>query len=504
MRRITSFAFVFAALALASCTTADTSIGSYDSNAVYKRPLYSTIAKKSIAHEGVDRNPVILIHGFLGARLKDRRTNEIVWGEFTGKEVFGGSFSAKQLSSLSVPMEMGAPLRELRNDAYPISILKNVDVKILGMHFNLDAYDKMIETLEGAGYVSEDKPLPEGKHYSSLFVFYYDWRRDLIENAARLQDFIQKRRAYMQTQYKKFYGISDYNVQFDVVAHSMGGLLARYYLQYGTQDLPEDGSAPKLDWAGTKYIDKLVVVATPNAGYLDTFTELLGGLRIAPELPLYPPGVIGTFPTYYQMLPHLSTRSVVWKDDPNGKPVDIYDPEIWIKMKWGLADPKQDDALKIVLPDIRTPEQRRAVAVDHLRKCLKRARQFSEAMSVEAFPPDNTALYLFLGDAVPTSRTARVDRETGAVEVTDYEAGDGKVLASSARLDDREGRPWRKFEHSPVKWAVIYHIFAAHMGITSSQEFADNVSYYLLEATTKEQAEKRRRPLPPSPAAAGK
>jgi hypothetical protein len=33
------------------------------------------------------------------------------------------------------------------------------------------------------------------------------------------------------------------------------------------------------------------------------------------------------------------------------------------------------------------------------------------------------------------------------------------------------------------------------MGITSSQEFADNVSYYLLEATTKTQADARRQPL---------
>ncbi len=38
---------------------------------------------------------------------------------------------------------------------------------------------------------------------------------------------ILKQRKYLQKEYEKLYGIKDYDVQFDIVAHSMGGLLSR-------------------------------------------------------------------------------------------------------------------------------------------------------------------------------------------------------------------------------------------------------------------------------------
>lgn len=489
-------ALILITILQAACSSTDPSVGSYDSSTVYNRPLYGSIAKKSIAYEGVERNPVIVIHGFLGARLQDTKTGQLIWGEFTGMELLKG-FSNDQLKGISLPMEIGKPLKDLKTNIRPVSILNRVDIKILGMRYNMEAYDKMLEIIADSGYVPEDKELPAGKNFFSLFVFYYDWRRDLPENAARLHDFILQKREYMQAQYKKCYGVDNYDVQFDIVAHSMGGLLSRYYLQYGDQDLPEDGSMPVLDWRGSKCIDKLVIVATPNAGYLDTFVELQNGLQLASNAPVYPPGVIGTFPTYYQMLPLVNTRSLIYKDDPAGKAIDIFAPEIWKKFKWGLASPKQDEVLKILLPDAKTAEERHAIAIDHLEKCLKRARQFTDAMRVEALPPDDVALYLFLGDAVPTRRTLEVDRNTGAFEVTSYEPGDGKVLATSARMDDREGRDWKPFAGSPIKWQIVMHIFAAHMGITKSQEFADNVSYYLLETTTKKQTEKRRQAASP-------
>lgn len=481
-------------ITLGGCSSPESAIGSYDSKATYGRPLYSAIARRSMAYEGVQRNPVIVVHGFLGALLQDTKTGENVYGSFTAMNALNG-YPDEQLRKLAVPMRMGAPLKDLQSDVQPCSILKNVNIRILALRFSLDAYDQMLAILAKAGYVPEDKPLPPDKHFSSLFVFYYDWRRDLPENAARLHEFILQKRAYMREQYKRCYGLDDYDVHFDLVGHSMGGLVTRYYLQYGNQDLPADGSLPVLDWRGSRYINKLIVVATPNAGYLDTFLEMRKGLTIAPELPAYPPSVIGTWASYYQMMPPLCTRSVVFKDDPAGKPVDLFDPEVWIAMKWGLADPKQDPGLKTLLPDAKTAQERRAIALDHLRKCLKRAKQFTDAMAIDAVPPDNVALYLFLGDAVPTRRAARVERNTGAVEVTDYEAGDGKVLACSARMDPRAGGQWRPFAASPIRWQVVIHIFAAHMGITSSQEFADNVSYYLLEATTKTQADARRQPV---------
>ncbi|MCP3965686.1 MAG: hypothetical protein GY750_15125 [Lentisphaerae bacterium] len=482
-------AAIFVAAALSGCNSTDPSVGSYNSAKVYDKPLFGNIARKSAAYEGPARNPVIVIHGFLGARLKNHVTGKNVWGNFSGREALNG-YSNNHLHQLSHPMGKGKKLDQLKDNVYAYKLLSQFNVQMLGVQFHLNAYNKMIEILTKAGYVPSHRPLPKGKNFYSMFTFYYDWRRDLPENAKRLDHFISIKRKYLQHKYEKLYGLKNFDVQFDIIAHSMGGLLSRYYLRYGGDDLPEDGSLPELDWKGSKYIDKLIIVGTPNAGYLDTCMELVNGLQIDPRTPIYPPSIIGTFATYYQMLPLTSTRSVIEKG--TGKNVDMFDLKTWIKYKWGLANPNQDKYLKIMLPDVKKKSQRYMIAIDHLAKCLKRAKQFTEAMRVYEIPPKDVAMILFAGDAVKTSRQAEVDPKTGKLKVIKYEAGDGKVLASSARMDEREGREWVPFMQSPINWRAVIHLKAAHMGITESYAFGDNVSYYLLSFPTPKQSKLRK------------
>ncbi len=45
---------------------------------------------------------------------------------------------------------------------------------------------------------------------------------------------------------------------------------------------------------------------------------------------------------------------------------------------------------------------------------------------------------------------------------------------------------------SPIKWQVVVHLKAAHMGITECYSFADNVTYYLLVTPTKKQLTSRK------------
>lgn len=74
--------------------------------------------------------------------------------------------------------------------------------------------------------------------------------------------------------------------------------------------------------------------------------------------------------------------------DEQGQPVvDIFDPGLWQHNLWGLADPEQDAVLAALLPDIKEPEKRREIAVDHQRKALLRAKQFTTALDVPAVPP---------------------------------------------------------------------------------------------------------------------
>ncbi len=471
---------------ISGCVAKKTSTGSYQSAQVYTQPLYSRIIEKSMEYEGVARNPLIVIHGFFGAKLKETKNDKFIWGDFDSSSAMQW-YSNQYPQKISFPMKYGEKLNKIKSNAYPVSILDIMEVNLLGFKFRFNAYNNCLNIMEKNGYVIEGKPLPKNKNFYSLFVFAYDWRMDLVENAKKLHKFILSKKAYLQKKYEELYGIKNYDVQFDLLAHSMGGLLARYYLRYGNQELDDKGTFPVFDWRGSKNVDKVLIVGTPNAGYLNAFMELVNGLQIGPGIKLFPAAVTGTFPSYYQMLPLLSTRSVLYKDDLGGLPVDIFDPEVWIKYKLGLANPNQDEILKLLLPNVKTKEERYKIAIDHLKKCLTRARAFMKLLYVHKQPPSDVAFYLFFGDAVKTARTAVLDKNTGKVEIIDYDAGDGIVLTSSALMDEREGRKWQPIFLSPIVWHSVFPLMAAHMGITECYPFADNATYCLLVSPTDQQ-----------------
>ena len=111
-----------------------------------------------------------------------------------------------------------------------------------------------------------------GNEHYTCFQFDYDWRRDIVENARRFDQFIEQSAAYVRS----IWG-SNRPIRFDVVAHSMGGLLARYYLRYGSSDLPADGSLPQPTWHGAARLENIVLVGPPNGGSVGALTNLVDG-----------------------------------------------------------------------------------------------------------------------------------------------------------------------------------------------------------------------------------
>ena len=109
---------------------------------------------------------------------------------------------------------------------------------------------------------------------TSLVSVSYDWRRDIVESAQRLMQFVKEKQAYVRAQYRDRYGVENAEVKFDIATHSMGGLVARYFLMYGDQDLPTDGSLPELTWAGANYVERVIFVGTPNAGSVEALENL--------------------------------------------------------------------------------------------------------------------------------------------------------------------------------------------------------------------------------------
>ena len=473
LQEISRCAVLISAVAFTGCSAT----GSYGSFRTDNKILVGDMTRKAFQYEGIERHPVIVIPGIFGTQLTDPETKSIVWGQFTGKEMVA-NFSAEQLRLLSLPMEEGKGLEDLRDPVIPSGVLETIKVRLLGLPLHVNAYKDMTDALELGGYSSGSTQPGAGKKYDTSFPFGYDWRRDLVETAKQLHAFIQEKKQYLQKKYEEVYGVKDYDVKFDIVAHSMGGLIARYYLLYGDADLPADGSMPAVTWQGARNISKAVIVGTPNAGYLDAFTELVEGLVFAPGVPRIEPAAVGTWSTLYEMMPVPSLGMVV---DEKGEHLDLYDPTVWSRMKWGLADPRQEKELAKLLPGVTSSEKRRAIAVDHLQKSLARAKQFAGAVGVDAVPPAGLGLHLFVGESIPTNARASVEEKTGKVKIVKQMPGDGKVPALSAIYNKAvESKEVGPFVGSRIHWDSVTFLFAAHMGITRDPVFISNMLYILL------------------------
>ena len=443
------------------------------------RELYS----RSAQTHGIERNPVIVIPGVMGSKLVEDSTDTVVWGTLGGKAPNPQKPYGARL--LALPMREGAKLSELTDDVYPAGVLNRVKVKLLGLPIRLGAYVNILRALGVGGYQDEELGLAGaidyGDDHFNCFQFGYDWRRDLVENAQRFHEFLEQKRAYVQQEYARRYGVENYDVRFDVVAHSMGGLLARYYMRYGADDLPQDGSVPEVTWAGARLLERVILIGTPNAGAVDTLPDLIEGRKFGAFLPRYSPAVLGTMPAVYQLLPRPRHASLVSAAAPERVIEDHMQPEFWERMGWGLADPEQDRYLRMLLPDVPDAATRRHIALDHQRKCLERAAHLFAALDTPATLPDGLSLQLIAGDAVATDAVVAVDLETGEVDTIAKRPGDGKVLRSSALLDERVGGEWSATLVSPIDWTHVTFLFSDHLGLTKDPAFTDNVLFLLLE-----------------------
>jgi len=441
----------------------------------------SALYNRSAQYHGVERNPVILIPGIIGSKLRHAPSDTTVWGAFTGEYADPQTPSGARLTAL--PMREGAPLSALRDSVRPDGALEDVNVRVLGLPVSLDAYIGILRSLGIGGYRDEDGALQDvdyGPDHFTCFQFDYDWRRDNVENARRLHRFIQRKRAYVQREYEERFGVEDYDVTFDLVAHSMGGLVARYYLRYGTTGLPEDGSPPEITWAGAEYVDRAVLVGTPSAGSAHALEQLVHGRDFGRFAPEYAPALLGTMPSLYQLLPRGRHGALRAAADTSVVVDSIYSASFWRRMEWGLADPDQADMLRTLLPSVDDRAARRRIAHDHLRKSLSRARRFTAALDTPAARPDSLALMLMAGDATPTLARMTVDRTTGALAPLDDAPGDGTVLRSSALMDERVGGRWAPTLRSPVDWSHATFLFESHVEMTADPAFTDNLLYYLL------------------------
>ncbi|MGB0411299.1 MAG: esterase/lipase family protein [Pikeienuella sp.] len=428
-----------------------------------------------------DRRPIIAIPGTLGSRLLDRTSGTIIWGGRGGLSIDPANPRNQRL--LALPIGEGEePLSELRDNVRTSGVLRVARPSVLGLELERDVYRGAIDTLIAGGYDfrrTRQEEIDERVVNLDSFEFPYDWRRDIVESAQELDDFITRKTRQVAQARQKAFGTNAGPFKFDIMAHSMGALVARYYLMYGAADLPADGSMPELTWAGAKNVSRVIYVAPPNAGSVISFENLVNGKSFGPLQPEFSAALIGTHVATYQLLPRPRHGRITVAGDDTAP--DIYDVEDWARHGWGLLDPRQDVTLQKLMPDEPTAAGRHRRAKAHLAKILQRTRQFHRAMDRPAIPPDGLDAYLVVGGGVDTISDVVFDPVAAKVKETAWEEGDGVVLRASSLLDERQAGNYALGLRSPLSFRTVLLLPEEHLEITQSPVFGDNVLFWLLD-----------------------
>jgi len=223
---------------------------------------------------------VIFVPGMMGSILK-----------LNGQEIWPGSVN---VASLILPFPRMNEL--LSEDLVATDCIRKVVI--------VDQYQQLIDDLEKCGFTEGD----------TMFVAAYDWRKDIARCAEELAQHIDK---HTHTGSSKN--------EITLLAHSLGGLVSRHYLE----------SQRFENRPGFSCVRQLITLGTPHHGAPKALPAALGQEK---NVFLSKDQVRefvndARYPSLYQVLPS-QTEPFAWdrSDQKQLDQVDIYDPSVIKKL----------------------------------------------------------------------------------------------------------------------------------------------------------------------------
>ena len=309
---------------------------------------------------------IVLLPGIMGSVLQKDGTD--VWSPSIGaitRGIFSLGGRLRDLELTSDDVDDGV----VATDVMP-------NVHLIPGFWKIDGYSTI------RNYLHQRFELRDGENY---FEFPYDWRRDVRSPARQLE----KQSGEWLRRWREWSGNSD--AKLVLIGHSMGGLVARHYLEVLG------------GWRDTR---SLITFGTPFGGSINALETLVEGVRKGPRGFIDLTDAVRSFPSVYQLLPTYPA----------------YDPGDGNFVRVGEVDDIPN------LDPVRASE-----ALGFHREI---ANQMGQHLDEDDYRENGYRMFRIVGIKQPTKQSARLadDKIDFSREYRgDDQLGDGTVPAVSAR-----------------------------------------------------------------------
>lgn len=333
----------------------------------------------------------------MGSQLVDSETGSVVWGKVIDlkSEKPHEALFHPDIDGLELPTNK-RPISENKDRLVPTNILANYEM--INRIAEVDAYQGLIQRFSQCG-------LNEGNIHQctardNLYLFGYDWRRDLVESAILLGERIDAIQNVSENPTQ----------QVSFIAHSMGGIVAIYYLMYGKKDvisgIRDFSEIPEPDYSGATNVDKVFFLGVPFGGTTYAFKTLNEGEYLGPFVSTSQ-WTTFTMPSIYEMLP-LDTSAVFADEHSQPISIDHFNVENWINYGMGIFKDADWDQF-VEQCDLYFPEKGQELSrlkwlefKEFTRESLLRGKLFQTALIKMDWEQVETQQIIFSGNCYET------------------------------------------------------------------------------------------------------